>query len=77
MAGILVICESCRRSFNLAVDASPYLLLELQSRPCPFCEAYTLGARVTGAPDGAQDSVVRAQESKVRRHWHRHLRDWP
>lgn len=42
MSCLSVTCVSCHRSWKLAVDASPYLLLDLTSRPCPFCEAGTL-----------------------------------
>jgi len=54
MGGVVVTCDSCHRSFTLAVDASPYLQLDLESRPCPFCEAYTLSTRAASDPDRAE-----------------------
>ena len=45
MSGVAVACESCGRNFVLPVAGSPHLLLDLQSRPCPYCEAYTLSCR--------------------------------
>ena len=54
MNGLSITCVSCQRSWRLAVDASPYVLLDLASRPCPFCEAGTLSCLdsqgVTSAP---------------------------
>jgi hypothetical protein len=40
MTGIY--CNCCHRSWNVAVAESLYLQLDLLSRPCPHCEAYTL-----------------------------------
>ena len=45
MSGVAVACESCGRDFVLPVAGSPHLVLELQSRPCPYCDAYTLSCR--------------------------------
>ena len=64
MGGVSVTCGNCQRSFTLAVDASTYLLLELESRPCPYCDAYTLSTRTV-----ADDQAV-SRPSRVRRHRH-------
>jgi len=45
MNGVEMTCQTCSRSWRLPVTASPYLLLELTSQPCPYCEAATLSCR--------------------------------
>jgi hypothetical protein len=62
MGGVLVTCKKCHRNFTLAVDASPYLLFDLQSRPCPYCEAYTLSSRA------ADEEELPARPHPARRH---------
>jgi hypothetical protein len=42
MSGVEITCLTCRRGWRLPVAGSPYLLLELTSQPCPYCEAATL-----------------------------------
>jgi hypothetical protein len=42
MLPLYIICASCHRSWVLSVDYSVHLELELESHPCPQCEAYTL-----------------------------------
>jgi hypothetical protein len=42
MTPLCTTCASCHRSWALWVDDSLYLELDLVSRPCPNCEAYTL-----------------------------------
>ena len=52
MTSLCIICVSCHRSWALSVDGSLYLELDLASRPCPHCEAYTLSypGRAAAAP---------------------------
>lgn len=59
MNGVVVTCTSCQRTWTLAVDASAYLLLELQSRPCPHCEACTLNCTTLSpeSPDAAAEDT--------------------
>ena len=45
MNGVEIICETCHRGWRLPPTASPYLLLQLTSQPCPYCEAATLSCR--------------------------------
>ncbi len=42
MKALVITCDSCRQSWKLGLQASLYLQLDLSSRPCPHCEAYTL-----------------------------------
>jgi hypothetical protein len=48
MNGVEIMCGTCRRGWRLPLTASPYLLLELTSQPCPYCEAATLSWRDAG-----------------------------
>jgi hypothetical protein len=48
MTSLCIICVSCHRSWALSVDGSLYLELDLASRPCPHCEAYTLSCHRAG-----------------------------
>lgn len=61
MSGVTVACDSCGRRFVLPVAGSPHLVLELQSRPCPYCEAYTLSCReiadIDHPPVSARDAA--------------------
>lgn len=41
-AGLRTTCRSCLRSWVLPCDGSTYLLMDLEARPCPFCESCTL-----------------------------------
>src|SRR6516164_3725204 len=52
MTPLCISCASCHRSWALSVDDSLYLELDLASRPCPHCEAYTLNCpgRAAAAP---------------------------
>jgi hypothetical protein len=52
MTPLCITCASCHRSWALGVADSLYLGLDLASRPCPHCEAYTLGypGRAAAAP---------------------------
>ena len=52
MPPLCITCASCHRSWVLSVDDSLYLELDLASRPCPLCEAYTLNClgRAATAP---------------------------
>jgi hypothetical protein len=43
MKAAVILCASCRHSWQLSFNDSLYLQLDLSSRPCPHCEAYTLG----------------------------------
>lgn len=44
MNGFGVTCCNCRRSWILTIETSLYLQLDLSTRPCPYCEAYTLSS---------------------------------
>jgi hypothetical protein len=48
MKAVTVICATCLRSWKLDQPDSLYLQLDLSSRPCPHCEAYTLSCRAPG-----------------------------
>jgi hypothetical protein len=52
MTPLCISCASCHRSWALSVEDSLYLELDLVSRPCPHCEAYTLNCsgRAAAAP---------------------------
>jgi hypothetical protein len=52
MPPLCITCASCHRSWALWVGYSLYLELDLASRPCPHCEAYTLTCpgRAAAAP---------------------------
>jgi hypothetical protein len=52
MTPLCITCASCHRSWALWVADSLYLGLDLASRPCPHCEAYTLSypGREAAAP---------------------------
>ncbi len=54
MKVVVVTCASCSRSWKLNSHDSLYLQLDLSSRPCPHCEAYTLSSRepAEAAPHG-------------------------
>lgn len=41
----VVTCNNCKRSWALGIDTSLFLQLDLGTRPCPWCESYTLGCR--------------------------------
>jgi hypothetical protein len=45
MKALIVTCASCSRSWKLNQPDSVYLQIDLSSRPCPHCEAYTLSSR--------------------------------
>jgi hypothetical protein len=47
-----VVCNSCHRTWEVSGGESVYLQLELLSRPCPYCEAYTLSYRDRAAARG-------------------------
>jgi hypothetical protein len=42
MIGTEIVCNSCQRRWTLPLADSVYARLDLSSRPCPHCEAYTL-----------------------------------
>jgi hypothetical protein len=50
MNGVEMTCRTCSRSWRLPLTESPYLLLELTSQPCPYCEAVTLSCREAAPP---------------------------
>ena len=52
MTPLCITCANCHRSWALSVGDSLYLELDLVSRPCPHCEAYTLSCpgRADAAP---------------------------
>jgi hypothetical protein len=50
MKAVVVTCASCSRSWKLNLHNSLYLQLDLSSRPCPHCEAYTLNCRGPADP---------------------------
>jgi hypothetical protein len=52
MTPLRITCTSCHRGWALSVGDSLYLELDLASRPCPHCEAYTLSCpgRAVAAP---------------------------
>ncbi len=41
----VVTCNNCKRSWALGTDTSLFFQLDLCTRPCPWCEAYTLDCR--------------------------------
>jgi hypothetical protein len=55
MTDIQITCNNCQRTWTLPGAGSVYWQLELSSRPCPFCEAYTLSyGDAPAAHGGAQ-----------------------
>ena len=46
MPGLLVHCDNCSRSWNLAVTESPYLVADLETHLCPFCESCALRVHI-------------------------------
>lgn len=48
VGSLSIICDTCHRSWRLAVAVSVYVLLDLASRPCPFCGASTLNCLDAG-----------------------------
>ena len=56
MPPLCIVCVSCHRSWALSIEDSLYLELDLASRPCPHCEAYTLSypGRAAAAPPRRQ-----------------------
>jgi hypothetical protein len=57
VSNLSIICGTCRRSWRLAVDFSIYVLLDLTSRPCPYCGADTLNCcDAGGTPSAARRS---------------------
>jgi uncharacterized protein CbrC (UPF0167 family) len=64
MKGKVVTCMSCGRRWPVAVHDSLYLLIELSSRPCPHCEAYTLTITDDNSvEDALQDLSQRSRPS--------------
>jgi hypothetical protein len=43
MSAVCITCDSCRRSWTLSFEDSAPFAVDIASRPCPYCEAYTLG----------------------------------
>ena len=41
----VVICNTCKRSWTLGTDTSLFVHLDLCTRPCPWCESYTLACQ--------------------------------
>jgi hypothetical protein len=60
-----ITCRSCHRSWVLSIDNdSLYVKLNLESLPCPHCEAYTLSC--------PQPSEWRANEGRRHKNEPRH-----
>ncbi len=36
-------CANCLRTWKLPCDHLSFVVIDLATRPCPYCEAYTLG----------------------------------
>lgn len=78
MTGLSITCGSCHRSWKLAVDASPYLMLDLAGRPCPCCEAGTLNClepeEATPPPRrSVTGSEFRSRAKRKETHGHRQM----
>jgi hypothetical protein len=43
MNRIWIVCSTCGGRWPLDVELSTYVELDIVSRPCPSCEAFTLG----------------------------------
>jgi uncharacterized protein (UPF0212 family) len=63
MKAIVVTCASCSRSWKLNQPDSVYLQLDLSSRPCPHCEAYTLSCRSSADGSGVRRHRRRPERS--------------
>ena len=37
-----IVCATCRGTWPIQSTPTPYLEMQLESQPCPRCEAYTL-----------------------------------
>jgi hypothetical protein len=42
MSGTTIVCLSCQRRWQLPGTDPAYSQMDLSTRPCPHCEAYTL-----------------------------------
>ncbi len=66
MKATLIACANCGRSWKLSLFDPLYLQLELSSRPCPHCEAYTLSCQETRESSRQPSAVSRPPEKKSR-----------
>jgi hypothetical protein len=60
MIGTEIVCSSCRRHWPLPEMAAVYSQMDLSTRPCPHCEAYTLSY---------QQPAVRRPASRLQPIW--------
>jgi hypothetical protein len=66
MNGVEMTCRTCSRSWRLPLTASPYLLLELTSQACPYCEAATLSCHEAAPHPEPGRGVRRARARSTR-----------
>ena len=55
MSAVCITCDSCGRNWTLGFEDSAPFAAEVASRPCPYCEAYTLGCH---EPPGGRSGAV-------------------
>jgi hypothetical protein len=56
-----ILCSNCGRRWPLDINMSTYIELDIVSRPCPSCEAYTLSCTTVG-----DSSLHRRRDSRAR-----------
>lgn len=42
MKGLELTCSTCKRTWSWNIETSLYVQLDISTRPCPYCESYTL-----------------------------------
>lgn len=52
-----IVCATCRESWPIQAISTTYLEMQLESQPCPRCEAYTLSCVATRRPVGIEPSA--------------------
>ena len=65
MNGLELTCSTCKRTWSLNIEASLYVQLDISTRPCPYCESYTLSE--AGAPAAETPGKLFARSVEPRR----------
>jgi hypothetical protein len=60
MSAVCITCDSCCRSWTLSFEDSAPFAVDVASRPCPYCEAYTLGCHAPLCTQAATGPLRRA-----------------
>lgn len=64
MNGLDVTCSTCKRTWSLNIAASLYVQLDMSTRPCPYCESYTLSEAGTRPEETPGKLFARSVESR-------------